>query len=215
MQDAPIVQQEILTKIPFTLELFAYLLFDRPLVIDNVPYRTEAPEAMVRAALLMDNVLINLANGVMQVILNHFGEVEEIKYNLFDLNFRSSREIARFRNEVSWRYRQDKYYEEPKSIFESKYSLFRLDGNKIKTTWIYAPRKEELAKLTGIPWAVTIALETRDALSPRIRSVIAFVGSGLVYFLTQVIGKGLGLIGRGIVQGIGSSWQDSKRENKR
>jgi len=210
LQDAPIVNQAILAKIPLVLELFAYLLFDRPLIIENVSYDSKTPEALARATLLMDNLLINLANGVMQVILNHFGEVEEIKYNLFHQNFRSSRAIARFRNHVSWRYGQDTYYEEPKAIFESKYRLFRLDEHKITTTFLYAPRKEELAKLTGIPWAVTIALETRDALSPRMKSVIAFVGGGLVYFLTQVIGKGLGLIARGIIQAIGSSLQDKK-----
>ena len=31
-----------------------------------------------------------------------------------------------------------------------------------------------------------------------------------MYLLTQVIGRGIGLIGRGIIQGVGSSFQDSK-----
>ncbi|MEG4329441.1 DUF3685 domain-containing protein, partial [Microcoleus sp. herbarium5] len=34
--------------------------------------------------------------------------------------------------------------------------------------------------------------------------------AGVVYVLTQVIGRGIGLIGRGIIQGIGNSLQDSK-----
>jgi hypothetical protein len=36
------------------------------------------------------------------------------------------------------------------------------------------------------------------------------VGSGLVYVLTEVVGRGIGLVGRGILQGIGSAWQDTK-----
>ena len=64
--------------------------------------------------------------------------------------------------------------------------------------------------LTGIQLAVTLVLETRDAVAPRVRAAIAFVGSGLVYVLTEVVGRGIGLVGRGILQGIGSAWQDTK-----
>jgi len=213
LQDARIVKEEILDKIPFVREIFAYFLFSEPLVIDNVPYRCEAPEAKERAAILLDNLLLQIANGVMQEILNSLVAVEEIKYSLLQKDFRSSREIARFRNNIAWRYGQDQYYWEPKEIFESKYRLFRFQENKIKTVFIYSSRQEELEQLKGIPWGVTIALELTDAMAPRMKSIIAFVGSGLVYLLTQVIGKGIGLIGRGILQGIGSSLQDSKKDN--
>ena len=213
LQDAIIVKEKILDKIPFVREIFAYFLFDEPLVIDNVSYGCSAPEAKERAAILLDNFLLQIANGVMQEIINNLVTVEEIKYSLFQKHFRSSRAIARFRNNIAWRYGQDQYYWEPKQIFESKYRLFRFQENKIKTVFIYSSRQEELEQLKGIPWCVTIALELTDAMAPRMKSIIAFVGSGLVYLLTQVIGKGIGLIGRGILQGIGSSLQDSKKDN--
>ncbi len=214
-QDARIVKAEILDKIPFVREIFAYFLFDEPLVIDNVAYRCSAPEAKERAAILLANLLLQIANGVMQEILNNLVTVEDIKYSLLQKNFRSSRAIARFRNNIAWRYGQDQYYWEPKQIFESKYRLFRFQENKIKTVFIYSSRQEELQQLKGIPWCVTIALELTDAIAPRMKSIIEFVGSGLVYLLTQIIGKGIGLIGRGIMQGIGNSLQEksSKQDN--
>jgi hypothetical protein len=58
-------------------------------------------------------------------------------------------------------------------------------------------------------------LEIRDAIAPRLRATVSFVGSGLVYILTQVIGRGIGLIARGIIQGIGSSWQDLRTDKKK
>ena len=70
---------------------------------------------------------------------------------------------------------------------------------------IYAPRKNELEKLSGIPWLSTIVIEIRDAIAPLVRRFIALAGSGVVFVLTQVIGKGLGLIGKGIIQGVGST----------
>ncbi|MEZ2322328.1 MAG: DUF3685 domain-containing protein, partial [Microcoleus sp.] len=35
-------------------------------------------------------------------------------------------------------------------------------------------------------------------------------GVGVVYVLTEVVGRGIGLVGRGVIQGIGNSLQDSK-----
>ena len=98
----------------------------------------------------------------------------------------------------------------PKEIFESNFSLFVLNERGIKKISIYSPRRHELGQLSGIPLTVTLLLETRDAIAPGIRATVSFIGSGVVYLLTQVIGRGIGLIGRGIIQGVGSSFQDAK-----
>lgn len=214
LEEDVIIQAELLDKIPLVLELFAYLIYKKPLIVNNVAYRSSdsftSLESIKIPEILIQNLIIQIANGVMVMILNNFSAVEAIKQNLYDKRFISSREIARFRNKLSWRYRQEKYFEEPKSIFESKYRLLFFNGKSIKKMFVYAPRQEELDQLSGIPWLTTIALETRDSIAPLLRSVVAFVGNGLVYVLTQVIGRGIGLIGRGIIQGIGNTLQDNR-----
>ena len=127
----------------------------------------------------------------------------------------SSREIERFRNDLSWRYRWDRLINEPKAIFESRHRLYVLTPAGIDTTSIYAPRRTELDRLSGLPLMVTLTMETRDAISPRLRTVISLVGSSVVYVLTEVLGRGLGLVGRGIFQGMGSAWQGSKAKPRR
>ena len=82
----------------------------------------------------------------------------------------------------------------------------------IAKTSIYAPRNRELTRLSGIPLVVTLALEFRDAIAPRLRAVVEFFGNGIVYLLTQVVGRAIGLIGRGILQGLGGSLQESKNK---
>lgn len=191
-----------LGAIPFATDLFAYLLNESPLVIDQVPYRPESPEAQERAGLLLDHLVIQLANGVMEYLLNEYPEEETVKQRLYEPEFFTTRSMARFRNELSWRSRQFTYFLEPKAIFESRYRLWRLRDGQIVRYQLYAPRLDELRELQGIPWLVTILLETRDALAPRLRSLLDFVGQGVVYVLTKVIGRGLGLIGRGIAQGL-------------
>ena len=203
LQDAAIVQTAILDKIPLAVELFSHLLFESALVIDNISVPSDSPEAQERAEIILQNLLIGVANGVVQPLLNNFATLEIIKQNYYDKRLISTREIERFRNNLSWKYRIETYIEQPKEIFESRYEMFLFVSRGIAKTSIYAPRSQELARLSGIPLVVTLALEFRDAIAPRLRAVIESLGNGIVYILTQVVGRAIGLIGRGILQGLG------------
>ena len=202
LQDTVIVQTAILDKIPLVVDLFSYLLFQTPLVIDNASYPFSSLEATERAEVLLQNLLIQIADGVVQPLLNKIADLEVIKHNFYDRRLISTREIERFRNNLSWKYRLEKYISEPKAIFESRYDLFVFASRGIAKISIYAPRGQELAKLSGIQLLVTLVLEARDAIAPVLRAAVEFVGSGIVYIFTQVIGRAIGLIGRGILQGI-------------
>jgi Protein of unknown function (DUF3685) len=214
LQDAATIQTEILAKIPQSIDLLNYLLFKTPLAIDNTIHYAGSQTSEDRACILLENLTIQMANAAIQPLLNRFGNLESIKSGFYDRRLLSSREIERFRNDLSWRYRIDRYIGEPQAIFESQYRLFIFTDYGIDRIAIYAPRPQELAQLTGIPLVVTLALETRDALSPRLKSASTFMGSSIVYLLTEVIGRGIGLIGRGIIKGIGNIWQETNRTRK-
>lgn len=207
---AVIVQTSILDKIPLFVEFLSQQLFETPLLIDNVSYSARTPEALVQSEMLLQNLIIQVANAVIQPLLNEFADLEAIKQNFYAQHLISSRELARFRNNLSWKYRLVQWIEEPKAIFESRYPLFVLNDAGIKQTSIYAPRRQELEQLQGIPLAVTLAFETRDAIAPRLRSTVAWAGKGVVYVLTQVIGRSIGLVVRGVIQGIGNTLQDAR-----
>ncbi|MEM9817450.1 MAG: DUF3685 domain-containing protein [Cyanobacteria bacterium P01_D01_bin.6] len=207
-QDEAIVQAEILAKIPAVTTLLAHLLFQAPIEIEGASYMATTPEALRRSQFLLENVIVQVACAVMQPVLNHYPDVESLKRSLYQRQIMSTRDITRFRNELSWRYRWDQLVNEPQAIFESTYRLFALTPNGLQMQTIYAPRKAELESLSGLQYALTLALEARDAIAPRVRATISLAGSTVVFVLTEVIGRGIGLIGRGIVKGIGSTWQD-------
>ncbi|MBD2678781.1 MULTISPECIES: DUF3685 domain-containing protein [Nostoc] len=204
LQNTQVVQTEILNKIPLIFELYSYLLFQTEMYIDNASYAAVSVEAKTQASMILENFLIQIANGVVQPLLNSLADVEIIKQNFYSSRLISTREIERFRNELSWKYRYNNYINEAQAIFESRYEIFVIAPRGIAKTSIYAPRNQELAKLSNIPLFVTLILEFSDAIAPRLKSLVAFLGSGIVFILTQIIGRGLGLIGRGILQGIGS-----------
>jgi DNA-binding NarL/FixJ family response regulator len=205
-----IVQTEFLNKIPHIDNLLSHLLFETELIIDNSSASMGTPEAMQRTELILDNLIIQIANGVIQPLLNNFANVEEIKQNFYRYNLLGTREIEKFRNDLSWKYRLEKYITVPQLIFESRQVLLTFTDRGITRINIYMPRNQELQQLEGVQLAVTLILELQDAIAPRLKSAIAFLGSGFVYVLTNVIGRGIGLIGRGVVQGIGNAWQDSR-----
>ncbi|ELS30562.1 MULTISPECIES: DUF3685 domain-containing protein [Pseudanabaena] len=208
LKDCEIIQTEFLNKIPQFDSFLAHLLFETELVVDSTTVSLGSTEAMQRLELILDNVIIQMANAVIQPLLNNFANAEEIKQNFYRYNLLATREIERFRNDLSWKYRLEKYILEPQLIFESRHIFLTFADLGIKKISIYAPRNQELQKLEGVQLAVTLALEIQDAITPRLKSAIALLGSGFVYLLTNVIGRGIGLIGRGVVQGIGNAWQD-------
>jgi DNA-binding NarL/FixJ family response regulator len=190
LQDMEVVQTEILNQIPFIKELFSYLLFQTDLQVDNTSYPVASAQAKEQGSMLLENLLIQTASAVIQPMLNRLADAEEIKQNFYDRKLISTREIERFRNDLSWKYRLKNYITEPRAIFESRYQLFVFAPRGIAKTSIYAPRKKELIELSGIPLVVTLGLEFWDATSPRLQTLLSFLGSGVVFFLTQVVGRG-------------------------
>ena len=52
---------------------------------------------------------------------------------------------------------------------------------------------------------MALLLEARDALAPQVQAVVRRIGDLAVILLTQVLGRAIGLVGRGIAQGMGRS----------
>ena len=209
-----LVQAQVLDRIPMVTELFGHWLFQEPMMIESASYVATTPQAVAYSERLLENLMIQVANAVIQPLLNRLADVESIKKSLYATRLLSSREIERFRNDLSWRYRWDRLVNEPKAIFESRYNLYVLTPMGISEASVYAPRRAELNQLSGIPLVVTLAIETRDAIAPRLRTAVSLVGSSVVYVLTEVLGRSIGLVGRGILKGVGSAWQDGKRKQK-
>ncbi|BAY52433.1 putative two-component response regulator [Thermostichus vulcanus NIES-2134] len=194
-----------LKRIPFVAEMLAHLLVQQPLTLHQQTYRYGTAAALEILDALLDHWLLTVANGIVYPLLNRCCYSAVIQQTFFQPQYISTREIERFRNALSWHYRWQCWVKEPQNIFESRLVLLRLTERGIQELALTVPRQRELMQLEGIPYALTLALEARDALAPPVRAVVAWVGKGVVYLLTQVIGRGLGLIGRGILQGIGQS----------
>ncbi|MBD2105117.1 DUF3685 domain-containing protein [Leptolyngbya sp. FACHB-261] len=208
------VERENLNQIPLVPELLAHLVLRTGFNIDNRAYAYNEPIAQQRAEVLLQNLVLHLACAVIAPLLNQFAHEPEIKREFYGRQLVTTRDIERFRNRLTWRYRLEKYFVEPRNLFESSLPLLVVEPIGIECFKIYSPRDQELNQLSGLGATVTLALETWDAVGPGVRAVITFVGNGVIYVLT-ILGKGLGLVGKGILQGIGDSLRNSESNSRK
>ena len=66
-------------------------------------------------------------------------------------------------------------------------------------------REKEIENLEWLQKQVTLLVEIRDALAPQLEVAVKYIGNLFVTFLTKVVGKAIGLVGKGILQGLGRS----------
>ncbi len=201
--DAAAVDSAILDRVPLFVELLDHLLFHSDLAMDQQIYPVGSSEAILQSEAILGNVVLQISNAVAQPLINRFSAVDELRRDFFDRRWLSTREIERFRNALSWKYRVLQWFVEPTDIFESQYRLITFSEAGLQYRTIYAPRDIELKTLSGVPFMITLALETRDAIAPPLQAAVTILGRGLVFVLTQVIGRSIGLVGRGVLQGVG------------
>ncbi len=201
--DIDAVEANMLRQIPLFAELVDHLIFHSELLLDQQVYPVGSMEAFLQTEALLANTVIQVANAVVQPLVNRFSADDSIRRDFFDRRWLSTREIERFRNALSWKYRVQQWFVAPKDIFESQHRLMVFSETGIKYRAIYAPRDQELRSLSGLPFIITLALEARDAVMPPIQATVTFLGRGFVYLLTQIIGRSIGLVGRGVLQGVG------------
>jgi hypothetical protein len=123
--------------------------------------------------------------------------------------FLPTRELDRLRNQLNSTERWQSLFVRPIAIYESKRTLYTIRSGKWCSQVVIEPRDHELKKLSWWQQAITVLLEARDALAPQLEILINRIGTLMVLLLTRVLGRAIGLIGRGIMQGLGKGIQNS------
>ena len=82
---------------------------------------------------------------------------------------------------------------------------YTIKNNTIEKIIILEPRDDELRKLDWVQRQIAFTIELRDALAPQVQAIIQYLGDLIVLILTKVVGRSIGLIGKGIAQGMGKS----------
>ncbi|WP_094556572.1 DUF3685 domain-containing protein [Synechococcus sp. 1G10] len=191
-------------ELPPSQPMLAALLSAQPLLVDGRLLAPDEPQALLYLESLVSNWVIRSAERISADVLASCGDWPELRRYLLVKELIATRSLERLRNQLNAQQRWSEWFEKPIQLYESQRRLYRLEqGGTISPLLLTEPRDEELRQLGWLQQSVTLALEARDALAPQLRTLLQRVGDLIVVVLTQVIGRAIGLVGRGILQGLG------------
>ena len=153
--------------------------------------------------MLILNWIIRTAELISEEIISSCSEWPELRKYLLNKELISTRELERKRNHINTKNQIQNIFKKPVRLYESKRLYYTVNNNIIKKVIILEPRDEELKKLDWVQRQIAFTIELRDAIAPQLQATIQYLGDLIVLILTKVVGRSIGLIGRGIAQGMG------------
>ncbi len=179
------------------------LILDKPVLTEGQLLPADDPRALIELEMLFSNWLIRTAELISSEAIGVCGEWPELRHYLLNPHLISTRELERLRNQLNSQNRWKNLIQRPIQLYESKRLLYRIRMGHIEPILITEPRDDELRQLGWWQQQVALLVETRDALAPQLQALVKRIGDLMVVILTQVIGRAIGLVGRGIAQGMG------------
>lgn len=190
---------------PDPRSMLVTLVQGRPLLVEGRLLAADDPQAVLYLELLLANWLVRNAELISAEVLEACSGWPELRRYLLRPDLLATRNLERLRNQLNAQQRWLDWFERPIQLYESRRALYRLGSQGIDCVQLTEPRDQELRRLGWPQQLVTLALEVRDALAPQVQSLVRSLGDLLVMLLTRVVGRAIGLVGRGIAQGMGRS----------
>ena len=201
--------EDIDEELPNPKRMLAPFLDDQPVLVDGQLLPADDPRALLQLETLVSNWLVRTAELIGSELLGVCGDWPELRRYLLDQRLISTRELERLRNQLNTQSRWQTWIQRPIRLYESQRLLYQLNEGRIAPLLLTEPRDDELRRLGWWQQQVALLLEARDALAPQVQLLVRRVGDLMAVLLTQVIGRAIGLVGRGIAQGMGRSFNRS------
>ena len=181
------------------------ILNNKPIHIDGEYISTEDPRCVIQLEMLILNWILRTAEIVGEEIISSCSEWPELRKYFLNKELVSTRELERKRNHINTKNQIQNLFRKPVRLYESKRLYYTIKNNIIEKIIIFEPRDDELKKLDWAQRQIAFTIELRDALAPQVQATIQYLGDLIVLILTKVVGRSIGLIGRGIAQGMGKN----------
>jgi hypothetical protein len=152
--------------------------------------------------ILLDNLIIEISNCVVYFTIMKFSYTYVFRQTLYRSKFLSLRNLERFKNNIIWQLRLKTYVQDPSDLYENCYRISVLMTDGITKRIIYANRTKQIQTLPNISLGVLTSIELRDFLFCRIDETIYFLSSSLRFLFTSVLGQFIGLVWRGVIDGL-------------
>nr|AUG32264.1 hypothetical protein PLO_265 [Paulinella longichromatophora] len=196
-------------ELPSPQSMLGPLAQGQPILIEGYLLSLDDRRAILQIEILVTNWLIRTAELIGAEILSECSDWPELRCYLLRRDLMITRNLERLRNQLNNQEWWNLCFERPVRLYESKRLVWRIKNTSIVSSFITEPRDEELQRLPWWQQLITLIMETRDAAAPQLQILFQRIGNLIVIVLTQVIGKAIGLIVRGVLQGMGRTFTGS------
>ncbi len=194
---------EIDEELPHPSTILDSLILEKPILVDGTLLTSDDPRALIKLETLIVNWVLRTSELLTAEVISACSDWPELREYLLRPNFFSTRELERLRNQLNSQRRWQYMIEYPIQLYESKRKLFKLNNGKIETLLVSEARDNDLKQLGWWQKQITLLVEARDALAPQLQALLKYFGDLMVIVLTNVLGRAIGLVGKGIAQGMG------------
>ncbi len=181
------------------------IIKNEPLNYDGKLLPLYETESFIVLENIISNWIIRNCNLLASELFNICSSWPELRTVLINPELQSTRNFERFRNNINNYNRWHEYIYMPIYLYESKREYIDIIDNKFTRYFKNENREKELENLEWLQKQVTLLVEIRDAIAPQLEIAVKYIGDLFVTFLTKVLGKAIGLVGKGILQGLGRS----------
>ena len=185
------------------------ILFIEP-IINNEPLDYDGkllPLYETESFMILENIisnwLIRNCNLLASEVFNICSSWPELRTVLINSELQATRDFERFRNNINNYNRWHENIYMPIYLYESKREYIDIVDNKFIRYFKNENREKEFENLEWLQKQVILLVEIRDAVAPQLEIAVKYIGNLFVTFLTKVVGKAIGLVGKGILQGLG------------
>nr|YP_009243941.1 hypothetical protein Sdur_137 [Sporolithon durum]AMK96183.1 hypothetical protein Sdur_137 [Sporolithon durum] len=185
-------------------KLLVYLTFGSNCINHNIfPfYYMETPKEHV--IILLENFIIQTSNLIIFNLIDNIKSLPEtsrflIINNLCDIKEISIRSVSIFRNNLindNW---LNYYFNYPKNIYSSKYSVWLLSSKGLINKYIYMDRSLNYLELSHMQLFCILFLELQDLIVPKIQNCIIIIGKLIIYVLINILSKSLKICFKSII----------------
>lgn len=130
----------------------------------------------------------------------------------------STRDIQNFTNSLYFYRFLDEYFYQIAAIYEDTLPVFMLKvggASLICRVNIQMRRANELAQLSGVKYAISLAIEALDFVRPMADKALAWFKTGIAWLLRTVIGNAIGLVIEGMQQSSRTRKNARRKKSKK
>jgi hypothetical protein len=147
-------------------------------------------------------MILEISNCIIYFNIVKFSSIYAFRQTLYRSKFLSLRNFERFKNNLSWQLITKIYIQRPIDLYNNRYEIFILRTKGIYQKTIYANRSRKIINLSNFSLLTLMFVEFKDFFTNRLDEIIYFVSRSLRFAFTSVFGQIIGLIWRGIIEGL-------------